>query len=103
MSAQGGRRNRSPLHVRSSGAPFPVRGMLNVCVLYLLNKRLFILLCFNYNLHIVFSLQSLGIYFTQNGQNRGIKSLNVIVYHCMFLNILRVLYYYHKGKYVEIK
>ena len=69
MSAQGGRRNRSPLHVRSSGAPFPVRGMLIVCVLYLLNKRLFILLCVSYDLHIgfFFSLQSLGIYFTQNG------------------------------------
>ena len=91
MSAQGGRRNRSPLHVRSSGAPFPVRGMLIVCVLYLLNKKLLILLCVSYDLHIVFfSLQSLGIYFTQNGQNRGIQSWNVIVYHCMFLNILRV-------------
>ena len=54
MSAQGGRRNRSPLHVRSSGAPFPVRGVLIVCVLYLLNKNLLILLCVRYNLYIVF-------------------------------------------------
>ena len=89
MSAQGGRRNRSPLHVRSSGAPFPVRGVLIVCVLYLLNKKLLILLCVSYDLHIVFFFITKPWYILHS---KWVKSRNSILEcYCISLYVLNIL------------